>query len=264
MAMFEGLRFGGVLVSLTLATGLGCGESTEPKDTDETTSQGDGGGGGAPIPDGGGGTANVPEDHLAPEFPPNSGQDPNPEVAYPAGPFGISVGSIIANYQFIGFVNSEDSRSSMQALQLADFYNPTGDGQYPEGSPYKGAKPKALLLDIAAVWCGPCQYEAKNVLPGKYKKYKALGGELFMQLADGPDLGVAAEPKHLVSWTTKYKVNYPSAIDPSYKLAALFESDAFPANFIVDTRTMTIVEVVSGVPSDSFWAKFEAILTSPN
>ena len=73
-----------------------------------------------------------------------------------------------------------------------------------------------------------------------------------------------ADQGDLDYWTNAYKIDYPSAIDPSYKLSALFEADAFPANLIIDTRTMRIVEVVSGVPDESFWSTFEeALLGTP-
>lgn len=204
------------------------------------------------------------EDELAPEFPEGTGQPEASAKPYPAGPYGISIGSVITNYKFIGFVNAMQVNNAMQEIQMADFYNPTGTEVFPEGSPYgAGApKPKALLIDVASVWCGPCNYEADAILPGEYSKYKPLGGEFLLQLADGPTPGEAAEPKHLFNWTSKYDVNYPAAIDPSYKLGALFEADAFPANMIVKTQDMTIVEVISGAPEAGslFWTKFEQVL----
>jgi hypothetical protein len=198
-----------------------------------------------------------------PEFKPGTGQV-KAEIAYPAGPYGIGEGSIIANYQLIGYANAKVNNQTMQAIQLADFYNPHGkdpsykpaspeedDRLFPAGSQYTpGApKPTVLLIDVASVWCNPCNYEAGNILPGLHKKYTPCGGEFLLQLADGPTPGTAALPKNLYNWTTKYKVDYPSSIDPSYKLMALFEADAFPANMIIDTTTMTIVKVIAGAAS---------------
>lgn len=219
----------------------------------------------------------------APDFQPGQGQAANGTAAYAPGPYGISKGSIIANYEFIGFANAKAFNGGMQAIQLADFYNPhandpsyvPAEGQpddrfFAPGSQYNtkdangnevlAKKPKALLIDVASVWCGPCNEEAGSVLPAKYAAYKPRGGEFLLQLADGPTPGTPAQPKNLTSWTTKYKVDYPATIDPSYKLGALFEADAFPANFIIDTTTMTIVEVIAGVPNSVFWAKYEKLL----
>ena len=146
---------------------------------------------------------------------------------------------------------------------MADFYNPTGDGIYEEGTEKAGTpKPKALLIDVASVWCAPCNNEAKNILPGLYTKYKPQGGEFLLQLADGPTGGVPATSKSLFNWTQKYDVDYPGTIDPAAKLMALSEADAFPTNFIINTRTMMIVDVIAGSPEpgSSFFKTFEKVL----
>lgn len=248
--------FGRVLgFGLIAALGvLGCsGDTTGDGGGDDETEGETSGSSGGPGPS-----------TVAPEFPAGSGQQPNTltQVAYPPGPYGIGKGSTIANYQFVGFVNAMVNSQSMQLLQLADFYNPTGTDVYPPGSPYGEGqpKPKALAIIVAAGWCAPCKQEAKSILPGKYLQYKPRKGEFFLQMADSPTPGKPAEPKHLYNWTQTYDVNYPSSIDPSYKLMALFESDAFPSNIIVDTTTMKIVEAIAGSPDAIYWKKFEALL----
>jgi hypothetical protein len=201
---------------------------------------------------------------LAPAFPEGTGQQAHGAKAYPAGPYGVGKGSIVANYKFVGYANAQKINNALQGIELADFYNPTGDGKYEEGSVMEvGApKPKVILIDVASVWCGPCNYEADVVLGPLYEKYKPLGGEFLLQLADGPTPGKAATTKSLFNWTTKYKVNYPATIDPTYKLSALFDQDAFPANMIINTRTMEIVEVIAGAPEpgSSFWKTYEKVL----
>lgn len=204
----------------------------------------------------------------APQFQPNQGQPANGTLAYPAGPYGISKGSVIANYEFVGFMNAQAYVDSMQFIQLADFYNPTGTEVFPEGSLYGSGepKPKALLINVSSVWCPPCNYEAEFVLPELYAKFQPMGGEFLLDLADGPTPGIAATPTQLYYWTKKYSVDYPAALDPSYRLSALFESDAFPANLIIKTQNMTIVEVISGAPEpgsptgDAFWATYESVI----
>jgi hypothetical protein len=218
-----------------------------------------------------------PQEAPAPAFAAGTGQAKN-VVVYPAGPYGVGIGSVIANYDFVGYVNATADISTMQAIQLADFYNPDGrnpDYQpasaaedtrlFPAGSQYGEGlpKPTALAIDIASVWCGPCNLEAQCELPGLHAKYAPCGGQFLLQLADGPTPGTAALPKHLSTWATKYKENFPTAIDPSSKLMTLAEADAFPANIIVDTTTMTIVEVVAGVPPAAYWAKFQKLLADP-
>jgi hypothetical protein len=227
-----------------------------------------------------GSSAPDPDIATAPDFPSGQGQPEKGTAAYPAGPYGIGKDSIIANYQFVGFANYQIVNDAMQPIQLADFYNPHADDStytpadadhddrlFPAGSVYGAGtkKPTALLIDVASVWCAPCNHEAGKILPGLHATYKPLGGEFLIQLADGPNPGEAATPKNLSDWTKKYAVDYPAAIDPTYKLGALFDQNAFPANMIIDTRTMEIVEVVSGAPdpsdpNDAFWPSFEKVL----
>jgi hypothetical protein len=201
---------------------------------------------------------------VAPAFPEGTGQQAQGSLKYVEGPYGIGKGSVVANYKFVGYANAMKVSDALQELTLAEFYNPTGDGVYEEGSKMEiGApKPKALLIDVASVWCGPCNYEAGNILPGLYAKYHPQGGEFLLQLADGPTPGKAATSKSLYNWTQKYDVNYPSTIDPTYKLGALFDAEAYPANMIIDTRTMKIVEVIAGAPEEGgpFWKTYEKVL----
>ena len=215
------------------------------------------------------GTGGGDEPEVAPAFPEGTGQPSPAQVAYPAGPYGVGINSVVANYKFVGYPNSLKVNDVMNEIQLAAFYNPTGEGVYPEGSTVGEAGtplPKALLIVVSAVWCGPCNFEADETLPKLYLEYKPLGGEFFLTLADGPTAGKAATSKSLYNWTKKYAVDYPSTIDPTYKLGALFEADAYPANMIIDTRTMKIVEVISGAPEEggSFWKTYEKVLAGTN
>jgi thiol-disulfide isomerase/thioredoxin len=150
-------------------------------------------------------------------------------------------------------------------IALSDFYNPTGDGVYPEGSPYGAGTPlpKGLFIDISSSWCGPCKEEASETLPGKYAELAPKGAEFLLQLADGPSPGTPATEKDLRAWTKAFDVNYPATLDASAQLAALYNGGSFPANAIIRTSTMEIVEVVNGVPGDAFWATLEAVVDEP-
>jgi hypothetical protein len=193
---------------------------------------------------------------------PDPALEPIPtDVEYPKGPYGANVGAIIDNYEFIGYPDST-AETVLQPIDLASFYNPTGNGTYAEDAPFNAGepKPKALLINVSARWCAPCNLEAKETLPGKYAELKPLGGEFLVDLADGNTPGEAATEADLQKWTSKYDIDYPAALDPTYRLAALFDANAFPANFIIRTSTMEIVEVVPGTPSESFWETFRAVL----
>ena len=231
------------------------------------------------------------QNEKAPEFAAGQGQAKRPALPYPAAPYGVGVGSIIENLKFYGFPNaqalyeelgpegaqdlfkngSEDPaqpqltseqklRARMKPIELAEFYNPTGAEDFPAGSAFTGKKPKVLLINFASVWCAPCNEEAKSVLPGRYAKYKPLGGEFLLTLADSGTPGEPATIRNLGAWTKKYKVDYPGTIDPAYKLDAYFSAPAFPSNFVIDTRTMKIRISLAGSPDSAFWKKFESIM----
>ena len=215
-------------------------------------------------------------DTAAPEFPANSGQAAKPKNAYPAGPYGINPNSIAPDFEWVGYQNPAVKNDSLQTIHLSDFYNPHADDPtyvpvdaahddrlfqseiYGIGKP----KPKALSLSIGSVWCGPCNQEAKVDLPPRHLKYKPLGGEFLLQLGDSATQGKPATPKDLFNWTKKYKVDFPSTIDPDYKLGELFAANAWPANVMIDTRTMKIVTAVAGVPQAAYWTKFEKLLSA--
>ncbi len=206
-----------------------------------------------------------------PAFADTTGEAKAEAIEYPAGPFGIGVGSVIANYNFVGYADAATTTATMQALSLADFYNPHGrdpsyqpaagepdDRLFPADSGYENAgkaKPTVLLIDIACVWCGPCNDEAGTIIPMKHDLYSACGGEFFLDLHDSLTPGTPATPTNLRNWTSMYKVSFPAALDPSFQLDKLFAAQAFPQNMIIDTTTMKIAavtagEAVTGVCSD--------------
>jgi hypothetical protein len=200
-------------------------------------------------------------------------------VEYPSVTFGVTEGSIIQNYSFQGFPDPQRARD-LQTVQLADFYNPHADDPsympapgepddrfYPPGSLYNAGattpqpKPRALLIDVASVWCGPCNQEAKDVLPGRYAKYKPCGGQFLFQLAQGTNNGTPATEQNLVAWSNAYALNYPATIDGLNQLSSVYGGQTFPDEVIIDTRTMKLVSVVTAIPDDEFWSTFEAQLT---
>lgn len=233
-------------------------------------------------PGGSGTTATTPTGTVtndpAPAFDPGAVQSKTQLLPYAPGPYGVGVGSVIPNYTFIGYVDPLANSASMQYISLGDFWNPhAGDTAYAPGSPAEDdrlfppgsqygegkTKPTVLSIDVASVWCGPCNAEALCQLPVHQQRYAPCGGGLFLQLQDGPNYGDPATPKHLFNWTKKYKEDFPSVIDPQGRLGVLFEAQAFPQNILIDTRTMKIVEAIAGVPDAKYWAKFEALLADP-
>jgi thiol-disulfide isomerase/thioredoxin len=183
-----------------------------------------------------------------------------PALAYPAGPFGDEEGSIIRNYQFRGYARPQDGYfDAAQVVQMADFYNPTGTEMFAADSVYgEKPKPKALMIIISAAWCEPCKLEAQS-LPGEYADYAPMGAEFFTVMAQNVSGG---EPKLSVlsAWQSKYNQSWPGVVDGQDKLFALAAGPAFPANILIDTRTMTIVDRVAGA-DPAIFAKLGQLLS---
>jgi hypothetical protein len=245
----QGLATALILLSSVAMVGCGTNDTTDTSTsgTNNTTT---------------GGTEGPPT-ITVPAFPNGQGQTKSTD-AYPVGATGIGIGSIIPNFAFVGFADSVANNGAMQEVKLSDFYNASGSDQYAAGLPYTGAKPKALLIDVSAVWCGPCNQESDTMLPGKYTTYHPQGGEFLLTLADGPNPGTAATPDDLGGWTGRYHEEFPAVIDPEYKLAALFSQDAFPANMFINTQNMRVCHVTAGEPQDADWAVFQDILDGKN
>jgi len=190
------------------------------------------------------------EEVPVPEFKPGQGAAPVPEeLAYPAGPYGYSKGSVVPNLKFYGFHNPKVSAdpNNMELIEFAQFYNPTGAEKWPADSTYRPneAKPKLLWLDVSAQWCPPCQNESQTTLPHDYPMYQPAGLEVVLELIEDTQ-GNPAKPNNLIQWTTKYKTAWPAIIDPARTVDPLSEQDAYPANLLIDTKTMTIIEVEAG------------------
>ncbi|MBM4356492.1 MAG: hypothetical protein FJ096_00120 [Deltaproteobacteria bacterium] len=235
------------------------------------------------------------------EFQEGQGQLPYAQPTYPSrAEWGTGEQKVVPNWTFIGYANSEDpALAGVQQFSLADFYNPNGyeyaacvkggatdcatrfpDALFPQGSPWGAGlpKPRALSVGQSAVWCGPCNQEAKSLLPGKYKEYQPMGGQFLIGLVDGPKPGISATISDITKWTQKYDVGYPLVTDPNGFLPQLFPP-SLPSNAVIRTSDMKILVVAAGAPEESgsavckqypnepackYWSVFEKALESAN
>lgn len=185
---------------------------------------------------------------------------------YAPGPFGIDRGEVIGNAAFeTSFVDSEaDPKQPAVEVRLSDFYNPTGDEVYPEGTPFEAGtpKPKLLLVAMAARWCLPCRKEAEETLPEKYAELAPKGAEFMLVLAEGAEQGVLATEDDLRIWTKYYPAAYVASTDEDSELGQYFNKEQFPANMVIDTSTMVILQKVIGAPEkdSAFWKSVEDFL----
>jgi len=240
---------------------LGCSDD-EPggpggTSSNSSASAGDGGAGGSGGSTGGAGAASAVG--AGGTGVAGAGGQGGSADAYPPGPYGLEVGDVVPNLELQGFVDSTVSQT-LVTIRLADFYNPSGDGTYPADSQYGAgaAKPRALLLNLAAVWAPQCRNESAEVLPPRHEQYAPMSGQFLTVLIEGNMPLEAADAMNLATWTTEYPTQHPAAIDPSATIQPTLES--YPTNLVIDPRTMAVVGRWMGVMSDPTWAIFENVL----
>ncbi|MBW2457208.1 MAG: hypothetical protein JRI68_22030 [Deltaproteobacteria bacterium] len=218
-------------------------------------------------------TTETDDDVPARDFgtdPADVGQETLPEApAYPDY-VGTEVGRSIPNFKFVGYANYMDpaNAQALQYVEMSDFYNPTGDELWPADSPFgpNVPKPRALLLDVSAVWCGPCNYESEVVLHQLYDSVKPAGGHFLAVLVENSNGSAPASYSELENWAASYDVAYTLALDPTWQTKSLLDG-GYPTNIIIRTSDMKIIEQVAGVPTNdpqdvsgqAFWAKFNSV-----
>lgn len=192
-----------------------------------------------------GGTVEPGEPSDTPTFSP---------IAYPAGPYGVEKGSVVANYSLLGWhepaMRGYDV-NQLEKVSFADFYNPDGSGEY-----------KFIFLNSSARWCSVCKAEfGKMKVEGTWGQYKPKGvlfiSSLFEDASNPPK---PAAPNDLNLWGSAYAIEFPMMLDPGFKFGQFFTADATPMNLIINTRTMVIEEKILGGDLPSVLNKIDQLL----
>jgi hypothetical protein len=151
---------------------------------------------------------------------------------YPAGPYGVLVGSVIdPKLAWQGYAPNAALPST---IQVKDFFDCDGS---------KGIN--ALLLDTAAEWCAPCVNQANDTVTDMKGTWGADGVQVIELLAQDSQGGPATVPDAL-KWEKARGLTMINVVaDPAYSLAQSPDA-GFPANVLVDPRTMKVVSASEG------------------
>ena len=176
-----------------------------------------------------------------------------PIPAYPAGPYGSQLGSIIADHTFLGWrdpVAAGFDASRLEEVRLSDYYDPGG------------TQTELIVVNASAVWCPACRSEMAEIdqrgLALRYRSSKVvLFGTLFEDNNTRP-----ATPADLALWGSQlgFVVDFPLTLDPGLKLGPYFADAATPLNLIIDARTMEILQVYMGYGA-TLWASVDRELS---
>ena len=175
---------------------------------------------------------------------------------YPAGPYGVRVGSTLADASFFGYGSADDR--TLKLVSFHDFYDPDGS---------KGIK--LIYFSAGAIWCPPCNTEASDLAlaTGAADLTKRLGVAFVQNLTQGAreTSTLPATETDLGAWLTRHKLPFPVFLDPARKLDIYFDANGIPFGMLIDPRTMTILKTTDGWFGDTAAAdrlkSFEAELT---
>lgn len=167
----------------------------------------------------------------------------NPDgVPYPTDDIGASPrvngrrGQRFPNLSFQGYVNGDRS-AGLRTISLADYYDP------------KATRHKVLILLAAATWCSICAATSEALVPQK-AQLEAEGAVFLEVVINGNTLNEGPSLGEVDAWVDRHKSNYTTAIDVRARRLGGLGVNTVPWSWIIDTRTMEMLEGGAGAPAD--------------
>jgi thiol-disulfide isomerase/thioredoxin len=178
--------------------------------------------------------------------PMNRGQLPTGSGDYPLGPYGYSVGAVIANLQF------QLKRDPSGATGSTN-YSTLTPGPVNFSDFFSDKSVSWLVLTGAAGWCNPCHEEADK-MPAVATKYEPMGVRFVTVLIQGYDEAnqTPAQFGDVDRWQIQTGEHIYLGLDPKDNLHDFAsEIASFPLNLLVRTSDMTIQYSALGVDSSN-------------
>ena len=185
------------------------------------------------------------DDLLYPPVVEQGASEPPVEYTYAEAPYGYRMGTVAPDTAFRGWRSpgeSEFDPAQVETIRLSDYYDPDGS---------KGIK--LIYVISSAEWCPPCRAEYNHFnSAGVADEYRAKGvvflGTLFQDAQATPQPADYATGKR---WGERYEVVFPFAIDPAHAAGTFADTGSIPFNFILDAKTMKMVETITGFGAPS-------------
>ncbi len=158
---------------------------------------------------------------------PTPNRAPPSSAAYPPGPYGYGQGTIMGDLQFVGKQSPTTTDYSMlplQQIQMSDVR------QTPNA--------KLILIDGAARWCTPCNYDQPEMV--NIEANYASKGVVTMEVIVEGQYGVAATEDDINRWAEAHGLDGLIAIDPGFELAKYADVTAFPLYMVVRVSNMRV------------------------
>jgi hypothetical protein len=167
---------------------------------------------------------------------------------YACGPFGASVGSVMANESLWGYYDANGNGSVTDeagaTFDMARYYQLSAGGA------------KLLYLNVSAPWCSTCQTEAAR-LRSLYQDFHGRGVEFLTVLWD------LASHSEAVDWADYFNLPFAVADDSGPKrFEKYWDGSGIPMSMYVDLRTMKILAIVVDWDEQAVKAKLNSYLAA--
>ncbi len=156
--------------------------------------------------------------------------------SYPAGPYGLAEGDVLAD---LTFTNADGTEFSF-------------------GDVFASEKNRVLLVTTTAGWCTAC-IEEQPKLKALHGELKGSGLQIVAAMFEDSDFAPAT-PAQIGDWDARYDLPYPLVLDADFKLGAYYDETLTPMNMIVDVDTMEILKITTGFDEAVVRAVIEANL----
>jgi hypothetical protein len=112
---------------------------------------------------------------------------------------------------------------------------------------YCAGKFKVALIDVSALWCGPCNEEGQDLPIHGAPVWLPQGGVIFSIMAEGAVRGSNVATKaDLDQWVNQHQTNYPFILSPDGLVARISNLAGWPTNMFIDLSSMRILETFDG------------------
>jgi thiol-disulfide isomerase/thioredoxin len=153
-------------------------------------------------------------------------------ASYPAGPYDSTVGKVLPNLDFVGYVSFDAGTALVSA-------RPKGTFSFLDLM--HTCKPYALI-HLGAYWCGPCRSTLSGIVQA-WPDVQAKGGAVVEILADGSSPGTAPTQSQLDAWIKSTSTPFTSVIDPPSAPSRALNTIGYDVTLVVDLKTMKVLYV---------------------
>jgi len=116
-----------------------------------------------------------------------------------------------------------------------------------------GLRPKPVVVNVWASWCGPCRVEA----PLLEKASRRYGDRVAFLGVDARDREADAR-----GFLRRYGITYPNVVDADDAVVALLGLRGFPTTYVFDRSGRMVASVVGGISERVLASRVEEALRS--